>query len=145
MLIDLIAAHPTEAEAIVKTVGLETAWQILPAKGIDQVKLSSLALLLDGKALGTTAVVEYGRSFRLLANGGDMGPWVVSVPTDLVNGMAGLQDERISEVAQAWTSTPELKLDRWSAAKGSEFLDELKRFATAARQAKRELLLRVSL
>ena len=145
MLTDLIAAHPTEAEAIVKTVGLETAWPILPAKGIDQIKLSSLALLLDGKALSTGAVVEYGRSFRLLANGGDMGPWVVSVPADLVDGMAGLQDERITEIVQAWTSTPELKLDRWSVAKAAEFLNELKRFATAARQAKRELLLRIGL
>ena len=78
-------------------------------------------------------------------NGGDTGPWVVSVPTNLVDGMAGLQDERITEVAQAWMSTPELKLDRWSAAKASEFLNELKRFAMAAREANQELLLRIGL
>jgi len=145
MLTDLIAASPTEAEAIVKAAGLEEGWPILPAKSVDQIKLSSLALLLDGMALSTTAVVEYSRSFRLLADGGDMGPWVVSVPTNLVGGLAGLQDERINEIAQSWTSTAELKRDRWSVAKASEFLNELKRFATAAREGRRELLLRIAL
>jgi len=145
MLTDLIAAKSNEAEAIVKTVGLDTGWPTLAARSVDQIKLSSLALLLNGKDANTGTVVEYAKSFRLLANGGDMGPWVVLVPSDLVAGLVDMQDDRISEVAQAWASTQELKLDRWSAAKAAEFLSELKRFATAAKDAESELLLRIGL
>lgn len=51
MLTDLIAANSTEAEAIVKAVGLEARWPILPVKSVDQIKLSSLALLRKATAI----------------------------------------------------------------------------------------------
>ena len=145
MLIDLISAFSAEAEAILTTPRHEAAWPTLVAKTVDQIKLASLAFVLNGKELSDAAVVEYSESFLPLATGGDNGPWVYLMPADLVASLVVMQDDRIDRFAQAWALTEELQLDRWSRADASAFLSELKRFAIETSESKRELLLWVCL
>lgn len=76
MLADLIAADPNEAEAILSMLGHGKVWSTLEAKTFDQVKLSTLAFVLQGKAIEGEHVAAYIQSFSALASGGDDGPWI---------------------------------------------------------------------
>jgi len=141
MLIDLIAATAEEAEAIMSTPGHANVWPTLEARTVDQIKLASLAFILEGKPPENEAVTAYVKGFRKLANGGEEGPWIDLVPSDLVEGLALLSDDQIAAAAKAWASTEAAKRDRWNAKDVEPLLRELSAFAGSARAQQREVLL----
>jgi len=145
MLIDLIAAKAEEAQAIMSAQGHANLWPTLEAKAVDQVKLASLAFILKGKPPEDEPVIEYMKTFQSLASGGDEGPWIDLVPSDLVEDLAHLSEDQVEAVASAWASTEEAKLDRWNAKDVASFLRELSAFAGSARAQERKVLLWVCL
>jgi len=141
MLTDLISAKPEDAEVILRTSGHATTWPTLEAKTVDQIKLTSLAFLLQGKPLDGPDFNDYVKSFKPLAVGGDDGPWIDQLPEGLVRDLAALPDDRIPALASAWAATEEAILDRWDANDVVPFLKELASFAGAALAQERGLLL----
>lgn len=145
MLIDLIAATAEEAQAIMSTPGHANVWPTLEAKTVDQVKLASLAFILKGKPPEDEPVIEYMKTFRNVASGGEEGPWIDLLPSDLVEGLAHLRDDQVEAVASAWAATEEARLDRWNAKDVASFLRELSAFAGSAQAQQRKVLLWVCL
>ena len=145
MLSDLIAATAEDAQSILSTPAHANVWPTLEAKTVDRVKLASLALLLRDKLPDDEPVIQYMKSFQSLADGGEEGPWIELVPTDLVDDLAKLQDDRVQAVAAAWANTEEARLDGWSAKHAASFLHELSVFAGSARAQGRMVLLWISL
>jgi len=141
MLFDLIAATPEDAEAILSNVQHASIWPTLEAKTVDQVKLASLAFILRAKPLDSDAVVEYINEFKLLASGGDDGPWIHQLPDGLVRDLAALQDHQVPSIATAWAATEEARLDRWNPKDVQPFLRELSAFAASAVAQGRVVLL----
>lgn len=141
MLTDLIVATIEEAPAILRSQGHASIWPTLEAKGIDQVKLASLRFILRGEPPEDHAVIQYMKSFDAQADGGDEGPWIDSLPEDLVGLLATIAASDIPNLAAAWANTDEAKLDRWVAADVESLLAELSAFAAGAvAQGKRVLL-----
>jgi hypothetical protein len=145
MLIDLLAAKPEDAGAIMTTNGHAGVWPTLEAKTVDQVKLASLALILRDQPLEAEEVGKLVESFKSLATGGEDGPWIDLVPESLVHDLAELTSDRIWSVAAKWASTEEAQLDRWKAEDAAAFLKELSAFAASAVAQSRSLLLWVCL
>lgn len=145
MLIDLIAASPDEADAILSTPGHANVWPTLEAKSVDQVKLAALALILKGQPPVGEPLTAQVQSFENLVTASDDGPWVDVVPDGLVDDLAILSEARIDDVARAWANTEEARLDRWQADEVAPFLKELSAFAASARAQDKKLLLWVCL
>lgn len=141
MLTDLIAAQAEEALAILATQGHANVWATLEAKGVDQVKLASLALILQDKPLAPAAVSQYVQSFKLLASGGEDGPWMDLLPEDLLLALAALPQAQVPVAAAAWVATPEAQQDRWDLPDVEDFLRELSALAASAAAQGQQLLL----
>jgi hypothetical protein len=70
------------------------------------VMLGTLAQLLSGRPYGeVTARPRHG---SLVVDGGDEGPWVVTVSDDLVADLAARSPARLADVAWRWSRSPEL-------------------------------------
>jgi hypothetical protein len=145
MLTNLIVATLEEAPAILQSQGHASIWPTLEAKGIDQVKLASLRFILKGEPPEDNAVIQYMKSFDIHADGGAEGPWIDSLPEDLVGLLAAIPVADIPNLATAWANTEEAQLDRWLAADVEPVLGELSALAAGAVAQGKRLLLWVCL
>ena len=145
MLTDLIAAIPTDAPAILSTLGYASVWPTLEARGVDAIKLSSLAFILRGQPLEDGPLLDHTRSFESLAIEDDGGPWIELVPQPLVIDLAQLPADRLDAVAAAWAATEEVAQAGWSETEARSFLGELSAFAATACAQDQRVLLRICL
>jgi hypothetical protein len=141
MLTDFIAANTEDAQAILSTPGHANIWPTLEAKRIDPVKLASLAFILKGRPLEGAPVTNYLKLFESLAGDGDEGPWMQLLPTDLVDDLSTLSEDKVDPVARAWASTDAARLEGWRADDASSFLRELSAFAASAHAQGKKILL----
>jgi len=84
------------------------AWPAVEFKRLETVKLGRLEAILTERSYEQTVA---DRRTELVATGGDAGPWIIRVADSLVDALAGLPPERVSDVAEAWTQTQELRRD----------------------------------
>lgn len=70
------------------------------------VMLGTLAQLLSGRPY--REVTAHPRHGALVIDGGNEGPWVVTVCDDLVADLAASPPQRLESVAASWARTPEL-------------------------------------
>jgi hypothetical protein len=141
MLIDLIAAPPQDADAIVSTSGHANVWPTLELNWVDRVQLATLAFILQGKPPEAEAVSAYERSFENLVTASEDGPWIDLVPAELTQALAILSDDRIGTVAQTWAATAQARPHRREADDLATHLRELSAFAASALAQDRRLLL----
>jgi len=144
-LIDIVMAEENDASAIGSSTSPLETFPGIAAKHIDQVKLARLALILNGQVLNTPAVLDVVRTFTMLHEASDDGPWVYGIPDQLVAKLAGLDAERRTEVAKAWASEHEFKRDGWEGITVKQFVDALSGLASEAQINRRRLLLWMAL
>ncbi len=108
-LTDIFAA--TDAEAA--SLSLEQIpIQVFPgieAKHWDPIKFGTLQNILLG-----TGVQDAIRQQEMVREASEDGPWITRIPPPLFDAIAGMDEERIKEVAERWRRTEEYKLDRWA-------------------------------
>ena len=107
--------------------------------------MSTLALLLDGKALDVDATVNYSSEFRELASDGTDGPWVYRVPDQLTARLAETPESDLPQYAKAWAATEEFRLDGWETADALELLTDLHGLAKTAVTKRLSVLMWMSL
>jgi hypothetical protein len=144
-LIDIVVADDIEAEAVGQAVAPASTYFGIEVRHVDQVKLSKLSLILDGVPVATPAVVDVVRSFTLLHEGSEDGPWVYRFPDRLFTALATLAGSSRVPVSAAWAGIEEFKQDRWDEPTVSRFLDSLCGLAEKARTDGKGLLLRMAL
>ncbi len=144
-LIDLVVADETEAEAVGGADAPTRTFPGIEAKDIDPVKLAKLALILDGVPLSTPAVLSAVKSFELLHERSDDGPWVHRVPDRVVAALGSLDEGRRAAVAGTWAGVEEFGRDGWDKPAVSRFLDSLCGLAEEARALGKGMLLWMSL
>ncbi|MBV1775356.1 hypothetical protein KSF73_06470 [Burkholderiaceae bacterium DAT-1] len=132
MLTDLIIARPDEADTVLHATGHATIWSTMEMRGVDAVKLCALREVLKGAPERAAQASDEMDKFQVLATEGDDGPWIHSVPADLVDVLAALPDTQFERVAKAWAEAPECKLDRWQAEDLIDVLRGLNQFAENA-------------
>jgi hypothetical protein len=141
VLTELVIADEGEARRVAEDAAPSRRWPGVDAKGLDQVKLSTLWSLLSGRPFCDELLLE----FAPLDEVSEDGPWVFRVPPPLVGLLAALEVDRAGAVAEAWATSEELELDGWEPAEVRAMLDGLRGVARAAQAAKKPVLMWVSL
>jgi hypothetical protein len=144
-LIELLIANDTEAKAVGSTNAPSRTFFGIEAKHIDPIKLAKLALILNGVPLDTTTVSSVVKSFAMLHEASDDGPWVCRVPDSLVADLASLSKERRTGIGTTWAGIREFELDGWEKTDVARFLDSLCELAGRAREQRKGLLMWMSL
>jgi len=132
MLIDLIAAHPDDAEAILGTPGHANIWPTLETPGIGPMQLASLSLVLSGRKPTPEAQSRVAADFVKLASGGDEGPWLHRMPDEVVAALAHLEEHQLDDAAQAWAGADDDVAHRWGGPGLASLLAELSALAASA-------------
>jgi hypothetical protein len=144
-LIDILMADESDAPAIGNSISPLETFPGIAAKQVDQVKLAKLSLILDGLVPDTPAVIDLVKTFTMLHESSDEGPWVYMIPDRLVAKLAGLDAERRTEVAKAWASKADFMGAGWEGTAVKEFVDELSGLAGKAQTNGKRLLLWMAL
>ncbi|HVU63672.1 MAG TPA: hypothetical protein VHC70_06835 [Phycisphaerales bacterium] len=85
---------------------------VLDSKGVDTVKMATLATVLEGGDLDDIpAVLDRSPSMQMEA--GDDGPWIFAVPDPVVSGLASMDAARRRDVASRWAQTEEWRMADW--------------------------------
>jgi hypothetical protein len=141
LLTNIIAALPTEAEAISGHSSHAGKWSCLELKGLDNSKLAALCQVLEAHE---EAIALEGEDC-LLGVTREGCPWVFQLPEKLRGGLAALKPEELVGVAERWVSSEELRYEGWSASDMIPLVQALQRLASHAVASNKELLLWMSL
>lgn len=140
-LTELVIAALTEAEDVAQPSPPADHRRRMNADGLDQAKLSTLRSIITNREYEDGWIDD----FRFLAGNQEEGPWVFSVPDMLINGLAGFPENRLKAVAKQWFRTEEFQTDDWTMEAVESRLRELYRFFQEAKQAKKPVLMYISL
>jgi hypothetical protein len=141
-LTDFVVAERNDAQRVCDSGCPSEEFRGLAAKGVDPVKLGTLYAILTG--------TEYDPTFATdepLCAGGEEGPWVIEVPSDLVQRLAKLDAKQLGTAAAMWAKTEEFspKYDNWPPELAHEVLEELGKLCSQAVAAKKSVLMWMSL
>jgi len=143
VLSDLIIAHRSEAAEINRARGAHLQrWPVLESKGIDTIKLGSLASILLGVPNDGSFI---GGNTSILDQPSRQGPWIILVPPELVQAIAELPASHVDEVAEQWGESEEFRLDHWSVEVAREYFGDLAAHCQRAKREGKDLLLWMSL
>lgn len=145
-LSDLIIADPDEAPSVNAERGAHLKrWDCLPAKGIDTIKLGSLAQILTNRPPNDVKAVASYMTDALLHQASEDGPWVYLVPEPLQIALSALDEDSEEALAEKWAATEEFRLDGWNSMDVADFLHGLVALARRACESQKSLLLWMSL
>lgn len=140
-LTDFVIANRVDAQDVCDSDCTSRDFFGLDAKGIDTVKLGVLHSILTGD--------EFDPSFmgNLLCSGGEDGPWVMEVPAELVQRLAGLDRDLLRSVGAKWATTEEFspRLDNWSPDAVQQILHDLAALCSRAVEEGKAMLMWVCL
>ncbi len=143
VLTDFVVAAPSDAQRVGDSHCPSREFNGIEAKGIGSVELSTLHAIL------TRTPVDSGfmGGDCLLYSPSDEGPWVLLVPTDLVQRLAELSAHYVVATAEEWAKTEEFspKYSRWTLDVIKGWLQELARLCRQAVAEKKAVLMWMSL
>jgi hypothetical protein len=121
VLTDFVVADRGDARRVCDSDCPSQDFAGLDAKGIDTVKVGTLHALLTGGAFDPSFMGDN------LCSGGEDGPWVFEVPSDLVQRLAALTPRQLAAAGRKWAATDEFspKYDNWPAEAVQQVLQEL--------------------
>jgi hypothetical protein len=144
MLVDFVVASPAEANRVGDSVNLLNDFAGVDAKGIDQVTMGTLYSILIGTSYSPEFMTD---DESLLYTASPDGPWVQSVPQDMVDRLATLCDVDIPAIAEEWIKTEEFDpmYSNWTEKTIVWFLRALVVLARNASAERKALLMRTCL
>ncbi|MFO0966957.1 MAG: hypothetical protein U0793_15395 [Gemmataceae bacterium] len=141
-LTDFVIADTKDARRVCDAACPSEEFNGMDAKGIDPVKLGTLYAILTNTEFDPSATTG-----RPLCDGGDEGPWVIEVPSDLVQRLAKLDAKGIAAAAAKWAKTEEFspQYDNWPPEAVHETLIDIAKLCVQATAAKKSVLMWMSL
>ena len=109
MLTDFVIAEENDSNRIANSQYLLDEFTGIDIKGVDPVKLATLHSILSDRSFKDLLA-----QYNPVAEASEDGPWVFLLPNDVVQRLANLDEQQITEVASQWGKTEEFQLDRWS-------------------------------
>jgi hypothetical protein len=141
VLTDLVVIDVSSAELVARSFAPAKEFRGLDAKGIDEVKLCQLRSILADSPYDPNCPGQ----FVLLAGDEAEGPWVTSVPADLVAAVAALPEDQVPAIAAKWHDTEEFKLDGWTLNRVKSTLRGIRRLAQRSEAERKPILMWSSL
>ncbi len=112
------------------------------ARSVEVVKLTQLQCIIDGSVFSDH--LEQLGTMRVRSEG-DEGPWVFLVPDVITRTLAESDENRLQQIANAWASTEEWKMDGGKPEDIFPLLNKLGSLAKRAKVENREMYLWLSL
>jgi len=141
MLSDFIVADTREVPSILKSVNPSAKWESAQFKGLSEVNLCQLWAILKHSEFNEADLSK----FKLFSNDQHEGPWAIVVPGELTANIAAVKDSDILHVAELWSRTDELAMDRWQVSDVVAMLQAVRKLSSSAVQGHKSLILWVSL
>src|SRR4051794_18812790 len=122
VLTDFAVADRADAQRVCASACPSRDFAGLEAKGIDTIKLGTLHAVLTGSEFNPSFIND-----SLFCSGGEGGPWVFEVPSDLVQRLARLTDRERQAGGEKWAATEEFspKYENWPSELVQEVLRDL--------------------
>jgi hypothetical protein len=141
-LSDFVIADREEGNVIGESFQPEEKWPTLSGwKGIEPIKLSTLYCCITGENYTN----DLQASFSLVGGNQEEGPWVFLFPNKVQSALANINTDNINIIAEKWSKTEELEMDRWSQQEAAEFIQQLNKYANKANEENKSLFLWFSL
>lgn len=139
ILTDFFVTGPDRAALLAFTSLDGSGVPMFEAKSIDPVKVSTLfRIASNGRADLATVHDRVDVDRR-------EGPWLVVIRDEVTEVIAGIADDEIAQVADAWAATQEWRLDHAEPGVLSPVLRQLRDLARQAAPPAERLYLRISL
>lgn len=127
ILVNIVSADEEDVEAIAESQHPVVEWSGIEARGIDTAKIVTLHCLLTGEGL-EDAVYAYEPVYI----SGDDGPVVLRIPDEIMEKLAGLEEEAIELVGEELAATEEFEMNDWPVEEVMSLVEELSALARLA-------------
>jgi hypothetical protein len=141
LLSDFFIATKAEVDSLEIAKSPTGSLPAVQARSVEVVKLTQLQCVIDGSVFSDHLEQLGAMKVR---SGGDDGPWVFLVPGVIATTLAESDASRLQQIANAWASTDEWKMDGGKPEDLFRLLTDLGSLAKRAGVEKRELYLWVS-
>lgn len=133
ILTNIVAADKDEVAAIGESLQPLEHWSGIERRDIDTVKIATLHSLLTGDDLDQ-ALYLYEPIYA-----GMEGALVLRVADDVVDKLAGLDEDALSRVAEELSATEEFELEQWDSGEVEDMVMELAELAQLAQSQEQSL------
>lgn len=137
LLSDFVIADAGSGPAIGESHHPADTWPTFKAKGMDMIKLASLYCAITGETYHN----DIQASFQLVGGNKEEGPWVFEFPSEILQAIAGIGASEIRRVAENWSETEGLRMDRWTAESACSFIEAISAHAKGAVASSRSMYL----
>lgn len=120
-LSDLLVASKDELDRILEMPSPLSEFPGVDVKGISIVEISKLMAILEEREW----TVEDIDRFPPIREAGPDGPWLFRLPSQLVDQMAELSEEKARELADVRAETEELQMSGWDHNTARSCLEEM--------------------
>jgi len=127
ILVNIVSADEEDVEAIGESQHPVEEWSGIEARDIDTAKIVTLHCLLTGDGLEDAFY-----AYEPVYVAGDDGPIVLRIPDEVMEKLAGLEDEAIERVGEELAATEEFEMHGWPAEEVLTLVEELSALARLA-------------
>lgn len=127
ILVNIVSADEEDVEAIGESQHPVVEWSGIEARDIDTAKIVTLHCLLTGDGLE-----EAFYAYEPVYVAGDDGPIVLRIPDEVMEKLAGLEEETLEAVGEELAATEEFEMNGWPAEEVQSLVEELSALARLA-------------
>ncbi len=127
ILVNIVTADEDEAEAVGQSQHPVVEWSGIEARDIDTAKIVTLHCLLTGDGLEDAFY-----AYEPVYVAGDDGPVVLRMPDEVMEKLAGLEEDALESVGEELAATEEFEMSGWPAREVQSLVEELSELARLA-------------
>ena len=127
ILVNIVSADEEDVEAIGESQHPVVEWSGIEARDIDTAKIVTLHCLLTGDGLEDTFY-----AYEPVYVSGDDGPIVLRIPDEVMEKLAGLEEDALEMVGEELAATEEFEMNDWPAEEIQSLVEELAALARLA-------------
>ena len=127
ILVNIVSADEDDVEAIGESQHPIDEWSGIEARDFDTAKIVTLHCLLTGDGLEDAFY-----AYEPVYVAGDDGPIVLRIPDEMMEKLAGLEEDAIEMVGEELAATEEFEMNAWPTEEVQSLVEELSELARLA-------------
>ncbi len=127
ILVNIVTADEDDIEAIGESQHPVDEWSGIEARDIDTAKVATLHCLLTGEGFA-----DVMSAYEPVYSAGDEGPMVLRVPDEVLEKLAGLEEEALERVGEELAAAEEFEIQGWPVEEVQTLVAELAALARLA-------------
>lgn len=127
ILVNIVSADEEDVEAIGQSQHPVVEWSGIEARDIDTAKIVTLHCLLTGDGLE-----DAFHAYEPVYTAGDEGPIVLRIPDEVMEKLAGLEEDALEMVGEELAASEEFEMNNWPTEEVLSLVEELAALARLA-------------